>query len=187
MSKVKTDIWMPLYIGDYLSATTRLNTEQHGAYLLLIMDYWKNGPPPDDDVILAQICRMSADAWSNTKSIVLAFFEHVDGHLIHTRIESEKAASISKKEASTAKAAAAAAKRWGKNAPSSAQSNASGNQQAMPNGCPSPSPSPSQLKARSTPPVQAQEYLPPKLINTETGEILDADGFALAGEAGTWK
>lgn len=181
MSKVKTDIWMPLYIGDYLAATTRLNTEQHGAYLLLIMDYWRNGPPPDNDVILAQICRMSADAWSNTKSIVLAFFEHVDGHLIHARIEGEKAASISKKEGATAKAAAAAAKRWGKDA----SSNAPGNQQAMPKPCPSPSPS--ELKARSNPPCQAGEYLPPQLINTETGEVLDADGFALAGEAGAWK
>jgi uncharacterized protein YdaU (DUF1376 family) len=44
-----SDTWMPFYVGDYLSATGRLTTEQHGAYLLILLDYWKNGPPPNDD------------------------------------------------------------------------------------------------------------------------------------------
>ena len=61
----KVDIWMPLYVADYLSATSRLTTEQHGAYLLLLMDYWKNGAPPNNDAVLAQITKLSPNAWSN--------------------------------------------------------------------------------------------------------------------------
>ena len=60
----KPDVFMLLYIGDYLACTSRLTTELHGAYRLLIMDYWMNGPLPDDDMILASIVRMPIDAWS---------------------------------------------------------------------------------------------------------------------------
>ena len=132
----KVDLWMPIYIGDYLSATSRLTTEQHGAYLLLIMDYWKNGPLPDDHSVLAQITRMSNDAWSNASSIVLAFFKHEGKHYHHKRIDAELALAATQKERRVARAKSGAAKRWGNDA----SSNASSNQQAMLKQCPSPSP-----------------------------------------------
>lgn len=137
----KADIWMPFYIADYLADTTRLTTEQHGAYVLLILDYWRNGPPPNDPQTLAQITRMSPDAWSNASSRILAFFEQRDGMLYHGRIEREKVEASSNKDKKQAKAKAAAEARWGKNASGNAPSNA----QAMPEQCPSPSPSPSPI------------------------------------------
>lgn len=144
----KVDVWMPLYIGDYLADTSRLTTEQHGAYLLLIMDYWRNGPPPDNDAVLSQICRMSPDAWSNARSTIRAFFEHVDGHLRHPRIDKELAKAKEDQAKREEKARLAAEKRWGKvttniDATSNAWSNAWSNEQAMLEQCPSPSPSPS--------------------------------------------
>ena len=134
----KADIWMPIYVGDYLAATSRLTTEQHGAYLLLIMDYWKNGPIPDDDQALMQITRMSEHAWSKSSSILRAFFEHSNGMLMHTRIEREKVEAESNSTRNTARAKAAAEARWAKKAPSNAPSI----NQALPDACPSPSPSP---------------------------------------------
>lgn len=82
-------IWMPLYVADYLSSTTRLTTEQHGAYLLLIMDYWKNGRLPNDDHVLSQITRMSIERWGVLRGVLEGFFEVTDKEWIHTRIEKE--------------------------------------------------------------------------------------------------
>jgi uncharacterized protein YdaU (DUF1376 family) len=53
--------WFPFYVGDYTRDTARLTTEAHGAYLLLMLDYWVNGAPPDDDETLATITKLPAD------------------------------------------------------------------------------------------------------------------------------
>lgn len=85
----KPDIWMPLYIGDYLRDTTRLTTVQHGAYVLLIMDYWTNGALPDDDQVLASITKCSDDEWQRIKPAIVSKFQIEDGHWKHSRIEKE--------------------------------------------------------------------------------------------------
>jgi uncharacterized protein YdaU (DUF1376 family) len=110
--KNSASVWMPLYIGDYLADTARLTTAQHGAYLLLIMDYWMNGPLPNDDETLAQISRMSPDAWSNASSTIRAYFEQHRGRLHHKRIDAEKEQAIVKASKRTEKAHAAALARW---------------------------------------------------------------------------
>lgn len=139
----KPDVWMPLYIGDYLSDTMHLTTEQHGAYLLLIMAYWKNGGPlPASPTQLAAICRMPVDAWSIAQAVLENFFEVTsDGKWLSKRVEKEMHAAGQKKAKASQKAANAAAARWDKisvDAPSITQ--------AMPEHmleeCPSPSPSP---------------------------------------------
>jgi uncharacterized protein YdaU (DUF1376 family) len=115
----KVDIWMPLYIADYLSATSRLTTEQHGAYLLLIMDYWKNGAPPNNDQVLAQITKLSPDAWSNARSMLQPFFEVHDGLWVQHRIESEMVKAKHNKQANVKRGKAGAEARWKeRNAPS---------------------------------------------------------------------
>lgn len=55
---MKTDIWMPIYIRDYLSSTSRLTNSEHGVYLLLLFDYWMNGPLPNNIDTLIQVARM---------------------------------------------------------------------------------------------------------------------------------
>jgi uncharacterized protein YdaU (DUF1376 family) len=81
---------MPFYVGDYLAATSRLTTEQHGAYFLILLDYWKNGPPPNDDAVLASICKLSPQGWRKAKPALIGFFDIVDGTLVQKRVERER-------------------------------------------------------------------------------------------------
>jgi len=141
MAPGKTDIWMPFYVADYLSDTMHLTPAEHGAYLMLILHYWKSGPIPDDDVRLSIISRLG-DAWSNASSTLRAFFKHSDGMLIHTRIEQEKTNAIDNKVRNHKRAVNAASKRWGNDA----KSNATSMLQALLDECPSPSPSPIENK-----------------------------------------
>ena len=62
MAKLDVNIWMPLYIGDFLRDTTGLDAEMIGEYLLLYMAIWsKSGPLPNDNQKLARIFRMTTE------------------------------------------------------------------------------------------------------------------------------
>ena len=178
--KNSASVWMPLYIGDYLADTARLTTAQHGAYLLLIMDYWMNGPLPNDDETLAQISRMSPDAWSNASSTIRAYFEQHRGRLHHKRIDAEKEQAIVKASKRTEKAHAAALARWSRdrgakdatsNAPSAdAPSNAQSNAPAMLGICQSQSQSQSPV---NLPLPSKEKGIRVIVTDPKTGEISD--------------
>jgi uncharacterized protein YdaU (DUF1376 family) len=78
--------WMPLYVGDYLGDTGHLTTAQHGAYLLLMMHYWRKGELPDDDRQLAKITKLPLRTWRDYRSTLQDFF--YDGWR-HKRIDAE--------------------------------------------------------------------------------------------------
>jgi len=142
MSKEKADIWMPLYIGDYLSATTHLSAEESGGYLHLLMHAWKNGSLPSDMEGLRRIARIDKDAWSNAWAMLQPFFDMSSGGApVQKNLERIRNEWNDKKVASTEKARVAAEARWNKNAPSNAPSIPPSNAQAMPQRCPSSSPS----------------------------------------------
>lgn len=58
--------WMPFYVADYLADTGHLRTVEHGAYLLLIMHYWRTGALPPEDAKLAKITRLPFKAWTES-------------------------------------------------------------------------------------------------------------------------
>jgi uncharacterized protein YdaU (DUF1376 family) len=80
--------WMPLYVGDYLGDTGHLTTAQHGAYLLLMMHYWRKGELPDDDRQLAKISKLPLKTWCDHRTVLQQFFH--DGWK-HKRIDAELA------------------------------------------------------------------------------------------------
>jgi uncharacterized protein YdaU (DUF1376 family) len=88
-SETRPDVWFPLVVGDYLKDTSRLTTEQHGAYLLLLMDYWVKGPPPDSDVALSSITGLELRRWRLTRPTLIAYFRVVEGVWRHKRVDEE--------------------------------------------------------------------------------------------------
>jgi uncharacterized protein YdaU (DUF1376 family) len=85
MSK-PADTWMPLYIGDYLADTQHLSGSEHGAYLLLIMAYWRNGGPlPDDDRAFTRITRFDPRTWRKIRPALEPFFIIDDPVVLHSQ------------------------------------------------------------------------------------------------------
>lgn len=88
----KPTMWMPLYIGDYLADTMRLTTLQHGAYFLLMMEYWTQGPLPNDEGALAAIAKLDRPTWKKDVWPALQrFFAEADGGMLtQKRLEAER-------------------------------------------------------------------------------------------------
>lgn len=82
--------FMQLYVADYLGDTRHLTTEQHGAYLLLLMAMWRaDGTLPNDAKKLARIAGCTSSRWSRIADDVLAFFDVSDGVLSNKRLKLE--------------------------------------------------------------------------------------------------
>lgn len=137
--EAKPDVWMPLYIGDYLKDTGRLTTEQHGAYLLLIMEYWNTGPIPDSDEELAGIVRMSRRDWQRIRPKIERFFAVVEGAWRHDRIEREITKWSAKKARAVERARAGGIAKAALSTKKAAKSSATSTQQAVLKQCSSPS------------------------------------------------
>lgn len=106
--------WMRFFPADYLADTRRLTTEQHGAYLLLLMDSWTSGALPDDDAVLARVAGLDAERWARTRQAIAGYFQIADGQWVHARIEQEREHAQAYAQASSGRGKKAAAARWGK-------------------------------------------------------------------------
>jgi uncharacterized protein YdaU (DUF1376 family) len=94
--------FMQLYVADYIGDTLHLTTEQHGAYLLLLMAMWRaGGSLPNEEHKLARIVGLSPARWRRVGCDVLAFFEVSKTEITQKRLtkEIEKAKEKSSKRA----------------------------------------------------------------------------------------
>lgn len=107
--------YMPLFVADYLADAAHLTTTQHGAYLLLIMNYWQRGGPlPDDDRRLASITRLGTREWLRNRPTLEEFFTLTHGAWVHNRIDNELARIEAKSLKSKKAAQASVERRFGK-------------------------------------------------------------------------
>lgn len=93
--------WMPLNVENYMADTIHLSAAEHGAYMLLIMRYWKDGGLPDDERMVQRYSRLTVEQWTESRDVLAAFFD--DGWK-HKRIDAEleKAAGIIEKRRAAA-------------------------------------------------------------------------------------
>lgn len=110
----KRPTWMPFYIADYLRDTSRLTTEGHGAYMLLIFDYWVSGKPlPDDDNQLAAVTRLAVPKWKALRPTIQQFFQVGGGLWHHKRIDHELADAENRIDKRSRAGKGGAEARWG--------------------------------------------------------------------------
>jgi uncharacterized protein YdaU (DUF1376 family) len=108
------DTWMPLLVDKYLGDTTDLTTEQHGAYLLLLMSMWKKGGSlPNVDETLLTITHLKPARWRLHKAVLLSFFRvGEDGQLHQKRLTQELQRARRSTTAKSESGTKGAAKRW---------------------------------------------------------------------------
>ena len=181
--------YMNFYVGDYLADTMHLSTLEHGAYLLLIMHYWRTGKPIDISHI-PSICGLTKRQFNNIKNTLLAFF-FVDelGKVRHHRIEVELNEAKQKVNQRKAAGKASAAKRLQEKSNErstsvefSLDSRSTGIQQAGQQ--PEPEPEPDTETDKTNPPISPPSKLQTEIFEKEQG--LDLDGFFVFYEKNDW-
>jgi uncharacterized protein YdaU (DUF1376 family) len=91
--------FMQLYVGDYLADTTHLTTEQHGAYMLLLLTMWRHGGGlPNEPQKLARIARTTGRKWPAIWAEIEGFFVVEDGVITNNRLTKEYQKAVSKSE-----------------------------------------------------------------------------------------
>lgn len=83
--------WYPKDVGDYRADTNGLSMEQHGAYNLLMDEYYHTGRPlPGDFEAVARIVRAVTDGERGSLQAVLErYFDLRNGKYWHKRIDQE--------------------------------------------------------------------------------------------------
>ena len=127
---------LPLFTDAYLADTRHLTAEQHGAYLLLLMEAWRRPACtlPDDDEMLARLACMSVERWAFNRETVMAFWTY-DGRRkewSQLRLTDERDYVRQKSLSQRHKAA----KRW----KTKEKDDAVAMPEGMPDGCPLPTP-----------------------------------------------
>jgi uncharacterized protein YdaU (DUF1376 family) len=84
--------YMQLYVSDYLADTAHLTAQQHGAYMLLLMNYWQRGKALDNsNERLSHVARLSPEEWADAKPTLEEFFIVEDNVWSHARVEDDLA------------------------------------------------------------------------------------------------
>lgn len=144
---------LPLWTDAYLADTRHLSTEEHGAYLLLLMEAWRRPTCalPDDDALLARLAGLPLERWTDIRATVMAFWSH-DGRRREwrqKRLVSERAWVASKSVSQRDKAL----RRW----KGTKKTDAVAMPEGMPERCPDDAPTPTPTPIEDIAPLERPE------------------------------
>lgn len=92
--------WFAFDADAYTGDTAHLTCEEHGAYLLLMLAYYRSEKPlPASDSALSTIVRLSLKRWRECRATLLPFFVEENGVWRHERIDHEIAEGYRKRQA----------------------------------------------------------------------------------------
>lgn len=95
MAQHKVDIYMPLYVRDFLTSTLGWSAEERGHYLTLLMVAWDRGGLPED---LEQLERLSPGVGAVWSMLVDKFPVCEDGQRRNARLEQHRDRCVELKE-----------------------------------------------------------------------------------------
>lgn len=129
----KEDEWlpyMPLFVGDYLSVTTHLTTEEHGALLLLMITSWRSaGELALDNARLARIAKVEPRRWSVVWAAISEFFDVEEGKITHRLVAEQFLKSVALRESARERGRRGAEARWQRLAEASTREQVKANEQ----------------------------------------------------------
>ncbi len=101
---------IPLFADAYLADTMHLSTEEHGAYLLMLMAAWRfdDCSLPNDDKKLAKIVRLSTRRWMQIRDTIMEFWTADGDRIFNARLRKERGYVVQKSESNRKNAR----KRW---------------------------------------------------------------------------
>lgn len=107
--------WYPRYFDAYAEDTRHLTTLEHGAYNLLIDEYYRTRKPlPDNEAALANIAKMHPNDWARISPTIRAFFSSRKGWLHQKKANNQLDIQDKKAKKRSEKAQKAALVRHGK-------------------------------------------------------------------------
>lgn len=82
---------LPMFVDAMIADTLHLDMEAFGAYHMILYATWRaNGVPlPDDDIVLARVCRMAVPRWKKVRGAIVSFFDLSAGTWRQKRLDKE--------------------------------------------------------------------------------------------------
>lgn len=82
--------YMPFWVSKYLGKTSRLSTEQHGAYLLILFAMWQDGGQlPNNEKTLARVAGVSLRKWRSISPEIIRLLDIEGDFVTQDRLKKE--------------------------------------------------------------------------------------------------